>query len=84
MDSPTKAKYKCETREESIELYAIWLKERLEAGDVAVRAAMNNIYVMAKKGDINLVCYCVPLKCHCEVIKEIIEKKLTERSSGVI
>lgn len=64
------------TREEAISLFSQWLRIKLEQGDQQVRAAMNQIYIMAKKGDVNLVCYCSPDGCHGEIIKHKIEALL--------
>jgi hypothetical protein len=37
---------------------------------------LNSIYLAAKQGDVELECYCAPLACHGDVIKELIESKL--------
>lgn len=76
LDSPTLAKYKCSSREESIELYEKYLKKEVENGNEEIVDALDKIKAMADKGDVNLVCYCFPLRCHCEIIKEIIDEKM--------
>ena len=72
----TKAEVQCKSREESIEKYKDWLIEEINSGNKQIRIMMNTIYKLAKKEDVNLVCYCKPLSCHGDVIKEIIEKEL--------
>jgi len=36
---------------------------------------LNEITKLAKEGDVNLVCFCAPKRCHCETIKKYIEDK---------
>lgn len=72
----TKAEFVVDTREEAIALYKNWLMDKLERKDPEVCKAMNDIWLMAKAGNVNLVCYCTPLPCHGDVLKEIIESKL--------
>ena len=72
----TKAEIQCETREETVEMYQIELINRIENKDKEICDELNKIYKMAKEGDVFLVCYCSPLLCHGDVIKQIIENKL--------
>ena len=40
---------------------------------------LNNIYARVKKGqEVRLECYCAPQRCHGDVIKNIIVRKLQE------
>lgn len=41
---------------------------------------LNQIYKLAISGEVYLSCYCFPKKCHGDVIKEIIENKIKEKS----
>lgn len=34
------------------------------------------IYSEAKKGDVDLGCFCAPRRCHCDTIKNFIEEQL--------
>lgn len=72
----TKALVVCENREESISRFKEYLKEKIQNKDEKICFELNRIYKMAKKGDVNLICYCAPKACHGDVIKEIIEEKL--------
>ncbi len=74
--SKTKAQYQCVTDIEAIANFREYLLEKLKSKDIDICSEMNRIYKMAKYGDVNLVCYCVPKCCHGDVIKEIIESKL--------
>lgn len=69
----------CCDREESIGLFKHYLLDKIEKHDRVICDELNRIYKVAKNGDVNLVCFCVPLKCHGEIIKEIIEEKINER-----
>ena len=69
----TKAEFQCESREEAIAKYEKWLDKKIKQKDPQVRVALNDIYLKAKNGNVNLVCYCAPKACHGDVIKQIIE-----------
>ncbi len=72
-----KALYVCKNREEAISNYKLWFDERILWKNEKVLAELRKIYKMAKVGDVYLVCYCQPLACHGEIIKEFIEEKLS-------
>ena len=72
----SKARFKCSTREEAIESYRDYLLAKIAEKDKEICAELNRIYQLAKKGDVNLVCYCFPKRCHGEIIKELIEEKI--------
>ena len=74
----TKALYQCETREESIEKYKVWFDEQIASKNQEVLDVLRKIYKMAKVGDVNLVCYCFPLKCHGQIIKNYVESYLKD------
>ena len=59
------------TREEVIEKFRVYFKERLQ-NNIAVRAAFNGLVYHASVGDLYLVCWCAPLACHGDVIRELI------------
>lgn len=63
-------------RDEVISKFKLHLLNRLHAKDAAVCGEMNRIWSLAKAGDVTLVCYCAPLRCHSEVIKAVVESKL--------
>jgi hypothetical protein len=64
------------TRAKAVEYFKFYLDNKLAAKDERIRNAMNQIYIKAKNGDVNLVCYCAPKACHCDYIKEVVESKL--------
>lgn len=72
----TLAQYKCDTREEAIAGYEKYIEDKIRKRDVKVCDELNRIFIAAKKGDVNLVCYCKPKSCHGDTIKRIIEEKL--------
>ena len=63
-------------RGESISRYKQWLEHKIEVRDPAVCAALNVIWRAAKQGDAELECFCAPLPCHGDVVKQVIEAKL--------
>lgn len=72
----TKAQFICKSREESIGNFYHYIIEKIIQKDKVVCEELNRIWKLAKSGDINLVCYCVPKSCHGTIIKRIIEDKL--------
>lgn len=40
-------------------------------------AQLDQIEAAAREGDVALVCFCAPKRCHCDTIKRHIEKRLT-------
>lgn len=64
------------TREQSITKYGRWLEQKIAAKDKAVCAALNEIWLAAKQGEVELECFCKPLACHGDVVKRVVESKL--------
>jgi hypothetical protein len=73
LEKNTLAKFKTETREESVNKYREWLCQKIAEDDKAVVSMLNEIRLKARNGDINLSCWCHPALCHSSIIKEIIE-----------
>lgn len=53
--------------------YRGWLKERIQAKDPAVCQELNRLKQKALIGDLVLACWCKPLSCHGDVIKQYLE-----------
>lgn len=64
------------TRDESLEAYQAWLRRKVKARDANVCAALNDIWKAAKRGEVELECFCAPQACHGDVIKQAVEAKL--------
>ena len=56
--------------------------EERKKRSAAMRLQLNNLFVKAKLGDLTLICYCSPAKCHTENIKELLERVLAERGAA--
>ena len=61
-------------REEVIRKYRDFLKTALR-NDRRIKAEFERLQELNKKGDVILICWCAPSKCHGDVIKEILESK---------
>lgn len=73
----TKANFICASREEAIENFSSYLKQKISDKDKNICDELNRIWKIAKSvRDINLVCYCAPKSCHATIIKRIVEDKL--------
>ena len=61
------------TRAQAIAAYRVWLAERVAAGDEAIMEELKRIKGLSRIGDVRLNCWCRPLACHGQVIKETLE-----------
>ena len=71
------AKYIVDTRDEAINNYEEWLKYKIMEKDPVILKELKKIIDFYKtKGEINLLCWCDPKRCHGDVIKKFLEGKL--------
>lgn len=58
-------------REDMITRYALWLDEELAWPDSAVTHEMARLHlILEEHGELTLVCWCAPLPCHGDAIRE--------------
>lgn len=66
-----------------IQDYAAWLLEQIKLSNRAVCDALNVLVRVARKGKIELECFCAPRLCHAEVIRllvlTVLEREVWER-----
>jgi hypothetical protein len=74
--SKTKALYQAKNKEDSLEKYEAWLEDAISKKNKDICSELNKIYALAKVGEVYLVCYCAPTRCHADIIKTKIEEKL--------
>lgn len=68
-------KHQVKDRATAIENYSQYLRERIEAKDPEICGAMNKLWkIWMKEGRLNLICFCSPMDCHGDVIREILEE----------
>jgi len=61
-------------REGCIEKYGVWLRRELNTNP-EVKREMNRLYWLYKReGKLTLICWCAPLACHGDVLKQIFEE----------
>jgi hypothetical protein len=72
--SGTLAKFSTATREEAVEKYRAWLRNQYQTNDVVYEFIQNLVKTHLEETDINLVCWCSPLTCHGNILKDAIEK----------
>ena len=72
----TMAEFKVNTRDEAIDQYETHLENCISICDTDTCTELNKIWTMAKEGDVYLVCWCKPLRCHGDIIKKIVEERL--------
>lgn len=72
---PNKGKFPVDTREEAIVAYQDWLEEKLEDKTNPIYQEIQRLKLILKEtGELNLLCYCVPLPCHGNIIAKIIKE----------
>jgi len=59
--------------EEVMEKYEKYLPDAIKY-DKKIAAAFERIKKAAKEGDVNLICWCVPKKCHGNIIERMVEE----------
>ena len=75
-DKKTLAMFVVKSRDEAIDRYDGYF-DRMYRGNAPFKFLIDEIYQKYKNGeDIYLECYCKPERCHCDVIKEKLEKRL--------
>ena len=75
-DKKTLAMFVVRNREEAIERYKGYF-DRMYSGNAPFKFIIDEMYEKYKNGeDIYLECYCAPLPCHGDIIKDKLEKRL--------
>jgi hypothetical protein len=69
-----------EDRDRVCREYESWLKSAIAVRVPAVVDALNAIYRAARKGPVELGCWCAPRRCHADTIKALIEAKFANPS----
>lgn len=74
----SKAQVHVDSREKAITEYKKWIKGKISEFDGNVIGQLEFIKRNAiSQHEINLVCFCKPKSCHGDVIKELVEKSIT-------
>ena len=64
------------TRDQACDKYQVWFDDQVERTDnAAFHDYMASIAMAAAVGDVHLMCWCAPQRCHCETIKEYLDAK---------
>ena len=72
----TKAIYQVPTRDDAVKAYDHYF-DIMYRSNLKFKKAVDYIYEKYKSGeDVYLECYCKPEPCHCDIIKEKLEKRL--------
>lgn len=80
----TKAIYQVGTRDEAIRNYDHYF-DLMYRSNLRFKQAVDEIYNKYKSGvDVYLECYCKPLPCHGDIIKDKLEKRLLKEKIDAI
>ncbi len=65
-----------EDRGKVVDQYATWLDHQVRRGNPEVVRALEELYRALKlRGNITLLCFCAPRRCHGEIIAEHLRRK---------
>lgn len=66
-----------DTREIVIARYRVYLRQQIENGNISVISELERLGNIAiTTGKLNIQCFCSPLPCHGDVIKEVLESAI--------
>jgi hypothetical protein len=68
------ARYKTDSRDESVEMYEVWLDHEMKKGGAVKKEVERLAQLYKKNGELILICWCVPKKCHGHVLARVIEE----------
>ncbi len=61
-------------RDSSCDKYHTWFYEQVDKGNAEIMEELANLLHIHKTfGQVTLMCWCAPLRCHSETIKEYLE-----------
>lgn len=66
------------SRSEAIYKYRDWLTEKLQSDNPTSKSFIILAEYYRDHGELTLICFCAPLQCHGEVIRDLIYKALEE------
>lgn len=82
LGNPYRLTYDCGVeRDKVIDLYRNWLYRKIEQVDPEIIEELERLYEIAVKGDLVLLCWCAPKRCHAEVIRDVLECWIEEGDS---
>lgn len=76
------AKWKVATRNEAVEKYRDWLLEMLTMENETFQAFRELVETYRAFGGLVLSCWCAPLNCHANVIRDMIMREVEDNESG--
>ena len=81
LNKGTLAKYQVATRDEAVEVYGAYIRQQLYVEkNQQVKDTFNRLYAEYQAtGELHLICWCAPCKCHGDVVREILLNKAKER-----
>lgn len=83
-DRKTKAQFVVKDRDTAVELYSNYF-DKMYGSNVPFTEKVDEIFNKYKCGEeIWLGCYCSPERCHCDIIKEKLERRLIKEKIAKI
>lgn len=66
-------------RDKSCSDYENWFNECIRNKVPEILEEIERLLELAKRGDLTLLCWCAPKRCHCLTIKKYLESKLHDQ-----
>ena len=61
-------------RDRACDAYEAWFTIRVVRGDFVIMAELHRLQqIHRERGELTLLCFCYPHRCHCETIKRWLE-----------
>lgn len=77
LGNPFAMRNKSQTERDRVcDAYEKYIAKKIQDKDPAICTELNRLWKIAKKGNLILVCWCKPLRCHGDTIKRVLEEKL--------
>lgn len=71
-DKKTKAEFIVSNRDEAVERYREWIKEQWRSNPFVEKELFRITEIAIKNDEVTLICWCSPLRCHCEYVAKMI------------
>lgn len=69
------APHRVNSRDEAVEMYRKWVVRELETNSEA-KTQFDSLVAQVRTGNLDMICWCAPLACHGDVLKEMIQRVL--------
>lgn len=71
-------------RDRVCDFYAAWIEEQIQQRNPEVCTALNQLFLqLMRKGELSLLCWCSPKRCHAESVARVLARAAAQRGHTV-